>query len=91
MMGTNIRKKMPISLKPSRRAASIMSLGKERDACRNSMIINGVEMDGSTNAAQLLTSPQWDIILNRGIIMATNGSIIASSRTLISASFALSW
>ena len=55
------------------------------------MIINGVEMDGSTNAAQLLTSPQWDIILNRGIIMATNGSIIASSRTLISASFALSW
>ena len=90
-MGTNIRKKMPISLRPSRRAASIISLGKDLDAWRNSMIMNGVEMEGRTNAAQLLTRPQWDIILNSGIMMATNGSIMASSSTLIRASLALSW
>ena len=68
----------------------MMSLGKLRAACRNSMIMNGVEMDGSTKAAQLLTRPQPEIILNSGIMMATNGSIMASSRTLMRISFALS-
>ena len=52
--------------------------------------MNGVEMDGSTKAAQLLTRPQPEIILNSGIMMATNGSIMASSRTLMRISFALS-
>ena len=44
------------------------------------MIINGVEIDGSTSAIQLFTSPIVENILNSGIISATNGSIIAQKK-----------
>ena len=55
------------------------------------MIINGVEIDGSTSAIQLFTSPILENMVNNGIISATNGSIMASSRILIKRSFPLSW
>ena len=34
----------------------MISCGKERAACRNIMIKNGVEIDGSASAIQVLTS-----------------------------------
>ena len=50
------------------------------------MIINGVEMDGSTNAAQLLTSPQWvtghgSSVTPYGVVMA--GALISALPLLI--------
>ena len=91
MVGMNIRKKMPISLKPSIRAASMMSCGKLLAACRNIRIRNGVDTDGRTRAQKLLIMCHWENILNSGIMIATNGSIMASSRMRIRASFPLSW
>lgn len=69
----------------------MISCGKERAACRNIMIKNGVEIDGSASAIQVLTSFYAENILNSGIMIATKGSIIASSRMLIKISFPLSW
>ena len=80
MTGRYIRKKIPISETPSIRAASIMSMGKRLEFCRNSMIKNGVETDGSINPHTLFKSPSLEIILNSGIIVATPGTIIAKSR-----------
>ena len=51
----------------------MISCGKERAACRNIMIKNGVEIDGSASAIQVLTSFHAENILNSGIIIATKG------------------
>ena len=90
MVGIYIRKKIPVSLKPSSLAASMISCGKEREAWRNIMIMNGVEIEGSMKAAIVLTIFSWENIRNIGIMMAANGIIIAVRSTVNTASFALS-
>ena len=89
-MGIYILKKIAHSDSPSIRAASIMSTGKLREFCLNIIIINGVEIAGSIKPATVLIKPSLDIIVKRGISVATAGTIIAISRTVNSLSFALS-
>ena len=81
---------MPSSLTPSIRAAFMMSTGKFREFCRNIMIMKGVATAGSMKPQTLLRSFILLIIVNSGIMVATFGIIIASSRTPNSASLALS-
>ena len=71
MVGINIWKKILTSLKPSIRAASIMSTGKALAFCRNIMIINGVEMIGRINPMDVFRSFAFENILNNGTIVAT--------------------
>ena len=52
------------------------------------MIINGVEIDGSMNAAIVLTSFSLENIRNIGIMIAANGTIIAVRRIVNTISFA---
>jgi len=54
------------------------------------MIRNGVEMLGRMNAQTLFSKPALDIILNKGTIVATCGTIMASSRMLNKRSLFLS-
>ena len=88
--GIYILKKIPISLSPSIRAASIISTGKFLEFCLNIMIRNGVEIAGSMKPHTVFIKPSFDIILNRGISVATCGIIMARSKTENSLSFALS-
>ena len=90
IVGKNMRKKMESSLNPSILAASMISCGKDLEACRNIIIINGVEMDGSINAAMVFTMPNVENIRNMGIITAAKGIIIAVSKTVNTASLPLS-
>ena len=65
MVGINIWKKILTSLKPSIRAASIISTGKALAFCRNIMIINGVEMIGRIKPTAVFKSPAFENILNK--------------------------
>ena len=85
-----MRKKIPISLSPSIRAASIISCGKDLALCRNIMIRNGVDNDGSITAVIVLVSFMVENIRNSGIMIAANGIIIAISRIVITISLPLS-
>ena len=91
IIGKYIRKKIPISLRPSIRAASIVSMGKLRLFCRNIMIINGVARPGIMNAHTVFSIFICEIMVNRGISVATCGTIIASRRMAKSLSLPLSW
>ena len=91
MVGINILKKMPTSLKPSIRAASIISCGNALAFCLNIIIKNGVAIVGKINHNVLFSNPDFENILNKGINTAANGTIIANKITDITVSFALSW
>ena len=91
IIGKYIRKKIPISLRPSIRAASIVSIGKLRLFCRNIMIRNGVDRAGMMNAHTVFSSFSREIMVNRGISVATCGTIMASRRMAKSLSLPLSW
>jgi hypothetical protein len=80
MIGMYILKKMENSVSPSIRAASRTSTGKLLEFCLNIMIRNGVDIVGRINAQTVLSKCMLDIILNSGIIVATCGTIIASSK-----------
>ena len=55
------------------------------------MIINGVEIIGRIKPIAVFRSPALENILNNGTIVATCGTIIASSKIENSLSFPLSW
>ena len=81
---------MRISDKPSILAASMISCGKDLALCRNIMIKNGVETVGRINPIVVFSQPAVENIWNKGIIVATKGTIIARRIMLITVSFALS-
>ena len=90
MVGIKIVRKIFNSLKPSIRAASMISSGKDLALCLKSMIKNGVEIVGNTYAIHVLARCIPENSLNNGIKVAANGTIIARSNTFIRRSFALS-
>ena len=59
--GIYILKKIPISLSPSIRAASIISIGKFLEFCLNIMMRNGVEIAGSMKPHTVFIKPSFDI------------------------------
>ena len=69
----------------------MISCGNERALCLNNMIKNGVDMVGSMKAAMLLTIFKVENILNKGIMIAAKGIIIAVRRSVITTSLPLSW
>ena len=86
-----MRAKIAISLRPSRRAASRTSCGKDREAWRKSRMRKGVDTVGRMTAHRELTSPTFPNSWNRGIIVAAKGIIIASSRIAMTTSLPLEW
>ena len=72
---------MPVSLRPSMRAAFMISTGKLREFWRNIMIMNGVAIAGSAKPQAVFRSFIRLIIVNSGIMVATPGIIMARSRT----------
>ncbi len=86
-----MRKKMPSSLSPSILAASRISCGNDRDACRNSSTRNGVAIAGRITAAVVLIILKFANIWNNGIMVAANGIMIASSRKPIRRSLPGEW
>ena len=59
--------------------------------CLNIIIKNGVEIVGRINPIVVFNQPAFENIWNSGIMVATNGTIIASRIMLISRSLPLSW
>ena len=86
----NILMKIWNSFRPSMRAASIVSFGKVRALLRKYMMRNGVARLGRKKPTQLLSRPALENIWNSGTSTATNGTIIASIRMLITRSLYLS-
>jgi hypothetical protein len=54
------------------------------------MVKNGVDIVGKINPVTVFNNFAFENIWNKGIMVAANGTIIASKITAITASFALS-
>ena len=90
MIGMYCLKKMPTSVCPSIRAASMIAGGKFLELFRNIMIMNGVATCGRMKPHTEFSIPILEIRTNSGIMVATPGIIMASSRKANSLSLALS-
>ena len=77
MVGIYIRKKFPISLKPSSLAASMISCGKEPEALTEHHNHKRVEIEGSIKCCHRVDHFNCENIRNIRIMIAANRIIIA--------------